>query len=140
MVRFITCLALAIAVIFIVVAIEGGNLLALFALSPFLLVVLVPLLSSLAVYRPKDLLRAFRDVFGKKKPSGQSQEICRFYEKMFIVTGIIGTLLGIIVTLGNMRDIAKIGSPLAVTLLCPLYAAIFYMVTRVWRMKLKNGK
>lgn len=140
MVRFVTCLLLSVGVIFAVVLFEGGRLLALFALSPFLLVVLVPVLASLAVYRPKDLLRAFNDAFTKKKPDGRSEEICRFYEKMFIVVGVIGTLLGVIVTLGNLRELANMGSPLAVTLLCPLYAAIFYLITRVWRTKLKNGK
>ncbi len=139
MIRFIVCLVLAIAVIFGVVAVEGGSLLALFALTPFLLVVLLPVLAALAAFRPKDLLRAFTEAFGKKS-SDRSEQVCRFFEKMFVAVGIIGTLLGVIITLSNVRELSKIGSPLAVTLLCPLYAAVFWTITRVWRARLKNGR
>lgn len=139
MLRFIICLVSIIVVIFLAVLIERGNLLSVFSLTSFLFVVLLPALASLAVYPPKDLLRALEDIFSEKKPSSQTEEICRFYEKLFIVTGIIGTLLGAIVALSNLKTIAKLGGPLSFALLCPLYASVFYLFTRVWRARLKKG-
>ena len=139
MTRFIICIASLVLVIVLLFLIEGGAFLALFGLTPFLLTVLLPVIASIAVFRPKDLLKASGEIFSGKKPSSLTEDICRFYEKMFVVTGIIGVLLGIIAALSNLRDIAKIGKPLAFALLSPLYASVFYLLTRTARERTKKG-
>lgn len=139
MTRFIICLASIILVILLLFLLEGGAFLALFGLTPFLLTVLLPVIASIAVFRPRDLLKASGEIFSEKKPSSATEDICRFYEKMFVVTGMIGVLLGIIAVLSNLRDVAKIGKPLAFALLSPLYASVFYMLTRTARERIKKG-
>jgi flagellar motor component MotA len=140
MIRFISGLVLAIAVIAGVVFIEGGRLSILVALSPFLLVLLFPFFCVMAVYRFKDIGRAFTDAFSNKKPSKRSEDVCRLFEKLFIGTGILGTLVGLVFVFSTLTDLTKIGGPLSVTLLSAVYGVVFYLLSLTWRMKLKEGK
>jgi flagellar motor component MotA len=140
MVRFISGLVLAVAVVAGVIILEGLRPMSFVALSPLLLVLLFPFFCVMAVYRFKDIIRACTDAFSKKKPNGRSEDVCRLFEKLFIGTGILGALIGFVFVLANLGDVAKIGAPLSVSLLSAVYGVFFYLLSLTWRMKLKNGK
>lgn len=140
MIRFICGLILAVITVIAVILIEGGNIPAFIALSPFLLVLFVPFFCVLAVYRFKAIVRACTDPFTGKKPDGKSEDVCRLFEKLFIGTGVLGTLIGVVFVLSRLGDPAKMGPALAVSLLSSVYGVLFYLLSLTWRMKLKNGK
>jgi H+/Cl- antiporter ClcA len=53
-----------------------------------------------------------------------SIDIFNFYEKTLWLTSIIGTIIGIIIALGNANDLETLGQNLAISLITMLYGII----------------
>jgi flagellar motor component MotA len=142
MVRFIVSLGLLLATISGAVLYERGNLLAYVGISTLMVELLVPVFAGLAVWRLAEIGRAFGDAFSKKADSpsrSRSARIWEFAEKVCYATGVIGFILGVVLTLawvsGSINDLAR---AFAASLTAPLYGVLFGVVCRILKARVER--
>ena len=64
-------------------------------------------------------------------------EMLSFFEKVSIISAIIGLATGAVMLLSNLGVASRIGPALAVTLLMPFYCMVFYMFAAVLKSRIK---
>lgn len=64
-------------------------------------------------------------------------EMLSFFEKMSIISSIIGFAAGAVILLSHSGAASRVGPALAVTLLMPFYCMVFYMFAAVLKSRIK---
>ena len=135
MVRFIVSLLLLLASLAGVIRLEGGNLLMYVGISAFIVELAVPFFAMLAVWRLAEIGRAFRDAFvrkGESATAARSLRIWEFTEKVCYAAGVIGLILGIVLSLTRVSgSVADLGHALGASLMSPLYGVLLALVCRI---------
>ena len=145
MIRFTISFLMMILLLCGVLLIEGFNPVALFAFTPFVVAVGIPLFASLGIWGIRDLIDVLRHAFlsGKNGNTEKSVNICVFYEKLFYLSGIVGTILGLSIilfridTLGSKSEICRAA---AYSLIPSLYGIFFAVIARMMNARIKNRK
>ncbi len=142
MARFIIGVVLLLALIAGAVRLEGGRLLPYVGISAFVVVFFPPLFASLAVWKRGAIAQAFRDSLGGRGAvthAARSARIWAFLERVFILSGIMGWLLGAILILSVLGDSLPSTVPLSRALsssLLPLVYGIFFgILARILRAR-----
>ncbi len=97
---------------------------------PSLVVMLFPtLVLSMGTHGVKGVLGAFGAAFGDRQRSRQELELAllaaRSLGRFAWLSSLIGAFIGAIAILGNIGAMERIGSNVAVALICVFYAALF---------------
>jgi flagellar motor component MotA len=138
MIRFIVSILL-VPVVFVAAIVLGGGKMADFFSAPALLVVgLIPVLGCTAVFSLTEVARSFFDPFRRKKNAAKSEDVCKLYERLVLLTGLLATIIALAIALGNAADFTKIGKNLAMGLLPLAYGISFDLLSRIWRERLKS--
>jgi flagellar motor component MotA len=142
MARFIVGVVILLALIAGAVLLEGGRLLLYVGVSAFIVVFFPPVFASLAVWKGSSIAQAFRDSLGGRGGAGnaaRSARIWAFYERVFILSGILGWLLGVILILSVLGSAWVTAIPLSRALstsLLPLvYGILFGILARILRTR-----
>jgi len=64
-------------------------------------------------------------------------EMLSFFEKVSLISSVIGLVAGAVILLSNLGVASRIGPALAVTLLMPFYCLVFYMFAAVLKSRIK---
>ena len=144
MIRFLIFIFLAFGSVILAVALEGFNPINLIGFTSLLVALSIPVLSSFGVWKAAEVAAAWKDPFSKKKKDSfpVSMKILEFQEKLFYISSIVGTLLGLILVLCNIKaqlPIEKTFFGIAATLICPLYGLFFAAIMRVMRARIDNA-
>ena len=144
MVRFITGLALLLALVCGAVLIEGGNLLGYIGISAFLVVFFPAVFASLAVWRARDLGQAFRDALGAHAGTGsrdRSVRIWTFFERVFYLSGVLGWLVGVVLILSSLApDTSSLSRAFSASLIAMVYGVLFGIAARILRCRADGGR
>jgi flagellar motor component MotA len=142
MARFIVGVVILLALIAGAVLLEGGRLMLYVGVSAFIVVFFPPLFASLAVWRGGAIAQAFRDSLGRRGPvehAARSARVWAFYERVFILSGILGWLLGVILILSVLGASWVTPVPLSravSTSFLPLVYGIFFgILARILRAR-----
>lgn len=97
---------------------------------PSLVVMALPtLVLSMGTHGAKGVLAAFGAAFGDRQKTRQELELAllaaRSLGRFAWLSSLIGTFIGAIAILGNIGAMEKVGSNVAVALICVFYAALF---------------
>ena len=117
-------------IVFAIVAgiFEGGDILA-FIDVPSLLVVIGPVIASISA---KHGLEGFKELFRE----GENQsKILHTMGVTAILAGAIGTMIGLVIILGNLSDKSALGPALAIALLTLLYGLLIFLFTTLLSTK-----
>lgn len=134
MVRFFVGVALLIALVMALVAVEGGSILSLFKGSAFIIMVLVPLFASTAVWKPAAIGRSFTDALSSRADATtlkRSLRIWRFYQTLFAAAGVLCFFLGLVVILSTLSEVDGLTHAFAALTTALIYAAFFMLVARI---------
>tara|TARA_Y100000590_G_C15295080_1_gene854071 strand:+ start:287 stop:682 length:396 start_codon:yes stop_codon:yes gene_type:complete len=123
-------ISLLIIVFAIVAAISvgAGDILA-FIDVPSLLVVIGPVIASISA---KHGLEGFKELF--REGENQSKILHTMGVTAFLA-GAIGTMIGLVIMLGNLQDQAAIGPAMAISLLTILYGLLIFLFTTLLSTK-----
>ena len=143
MVRFIISVLMMVLLLCGVLFIEGFNPVALFAFTPFIVVVGIPVFASLGIWGIRDLFDVLRHAFLSAKTGNaeKSMGICIFYERLFYLSGIAGTILGFSIVLFRIDQLgsrSEICRAVAYSLLPSVYGILFAVITRMINARIKN--
>lgn len=138
MIRFIVSILLVPVVFVASVVLGGGKLADFFSLPALLIVGLIPVLGCTAVFSLTEVARSFFDAFRRKKNAAKSEDVCKLYERLVLLTGLLATIVALAIALGNAADFSKIGKSLAMGLLPLAYGISFDLLSRIWRERLKS--
>jgi hypothetical protein len=64
-------------------------------------------------------------------------EMLSFFEKVSVISSVIGLAAGAVILLSHLGAASRIGPALAVTLLMPFYCMVFYMFAAVLKSRIK---
>lgn len=117
-----------IGIVIIGIVLAGGDIRWFISVASFVIVVLPGLLLSLANFSPTEIFHFFGMGFGSKELTEADLKkglaFFRALQYYLILSGIIGTLIGLVAMLGTIEDPSKIGVAMSVALLTILYAFI----------------
>ena len=114
-------ISLLIIVFAIVAAISVGSDIRAFIDVPCLLTVIFPVIASVSA---KHGLEGFKELFRE----GENQsKILHTMGVTGIFMGVIGSLIALIIMLGNLSDQAAIGPAMAISLLTTFYGALIFL-------------
>ncbi|HVP18930.1 MAG TPA: hypothetical protein VMU36_08020 [Spirochaetia bacterium] len=142
MMRFFICVVLMLAFILGAIWLEGGRFPAFFAPTTFAVVLLVPFISTFAVWGFPGIGKAFRSALGKvedAKVLGRSLIVWDFFEKTTYAAGLLGFILGIILVLTSITEPRTIGKPLSFCFLSLIYGFFFGIVARILRARVEEN-
>lgn len=145
MIRFTISFLMMVLLLCGVLLIEGFNPVTLFAFTPFVVAVGIPLFASLGIWGIRDLIDVLRHAFlsGKNGNVDKSVNICSFYERLFYLSGLVGTILGFSIilfridTLGSKSEICR---ATAYSLIPSVYGIFFAVIARMMNARIKNSK
>ena len=122
-------ISLLIIVFAIVAAIFVGGDIRAFIDIPSLLVVIGPVIASISA---KHGLEGFKELFRE----GENQsKILHTMGVTAILAGAIGTMIGLVIILGNLSDKSALGPALAISLLTLLYGLLIFLFTTLLSTK-----
>ena len=122
-------ISLLIIVFAIVAAISVGGDIRAFIDVPSLLAVIIPVIASISA---KHGLEGFKELFRE----GENQsKILHTMGVTGIIAGAIGTMIGLVIMLGNLQDQAAIGPAMAISLLTILYGLLIFLFTTLLSTK-----
>lgn len=107
--RIIIILELVLGVLAVSIYLDGGDLLAISPLSPFLLIILFPFVTALAIWPARKIFNSFRN---SASPDGSvavdpgSEKILHFCEKISIHGALLGLIAGMIILLTNIHQVS----------------------------------
>ena len=113
--------SLLIIVFAIVAAIFVGGDIRAFIDVPSILVVIGPVIASISA---KHGLEGFKELF--REGENQSKILHTMGVTAFLA-GAIGTMIGLVIMLGNLQDQAAIGPAMAISLLTTFYGALIFL-------------
>ena len=88
---------------------------------PSLLTVIIPVIASISA---KHGLEGFKELFRE----GENQsKILHTMGVTAILSSAIGTMIGLVIMLGNLQDIAELGPAMAISLLTTFYGALIFL-------------
>ena len=122
-------ISLLIIVFAIVAAISVGGDIRAFIDVPSLLVVIGPVIASISA---KHGLEGFKELF--REGENQSKILHTMGVTAFLA-GAIGTMIGLIIMLGNLSDKSALGPALAIALLTLLYGLLIFLFTTLLSTK-----
>ena len=140
MLRFVVGVVLALAALIGAYLVEGGFPWALLGFTAFLITFFVPLFGVLAVWSIGSWTRAWRNAFsaGPKEEARTSLDIWRFSEFACYLAGVLGSLVGGILILGNVENpTVPWNHSLAALLVAPIYGVLFGYVCRILRARVE---
>ena len=143
MIRFTISVLLMVLLLCGVLLIEGFNPVALFAFTPFVVAVGIPVFASLGIWGFRDLLDVLRHAFlsGKTGNTEKSVSICNFYERLFYISGIVGTILGFSIVLFRIDQLGtrnEICRAAAYCLIPSVYGILFAVLARMMHARIEN--
>ena len=122
-------ISLLIIVFAIVAAIFVGGDIRAFIDVPSLLTVIFPVIASISA---KHGLEGFKELFRE----GENQsKILHTMGVTAILAGAIGTMIGLVIILGNLSDKSTLGPALAISLLTLLYGLLIFLFTTLLSTK-----
>ena len=96
---------------------------------PSLLTVIFPVIASISA---KHGLEGFKELFRE----GENQnKVLHTMGLTGIIAGAIGTMIGLVIMLGNLQDKAAIGPAIAISLLTLLYGLLIFLFTTLLSTK-----
>ena len=96
---------------------------------PSLLTVIIPVIASISA---KHGLEGFKELFRE----GENQsKILHTMGVTAILSGAIGTMIGLVIMLGHLSDQSAIGPAIAIALLTILYGLLIYLFTTLLSTK-----
>ena len=96
---------------------------------PSLLTVIIPVIASISA---KHGLEGFKELFRE----GENQsKILHTMGVTAILAGAIGTMIGLVIILGNLSDKSALGPALAISLLTLLYGLLIFLFTTLLSTK-----
>ncbi len=129
----------------ILLYVSGGNIngAMIFVDWPSLIIVVFPVFFILVFADLwSDYVRAYKFALGNKdfttKELKASVEAIDLSVKITVITGGIGTLVGLMSSLVNITDLSYIGVYLAVVIITALYALIFNLIQMPIRARIKK--
>lgn len=142
MIRFLSGVGLALLFLVGGYVLEGGDVLRLLVLTPFLITFFVPTFGVLAVWNLKDCGQAWRDAFRPREASRKvSAALWAFIEVASYLAGVVAFLMGVILILSTLAN-ANVAwhTALSYALVAPLYGGFFGLVARVLRFRVEGGE
>lgn len=142
MVRFLSGVTLALVFLLGGYILEGGDLLRLVVLTPFLITFFVPVFGVLAVWSFGDWAQAWRHAFsaGDDATTKRSADLWKFFEFASYLAGAVALIVGGMLILSSLANAeVKWNQALAVALVAPLYGGFFGLVARVLRFRVEGG-
>jgi len=142
MMRFVSGVALALVFLLGGFVLEGGDVLKLVVLTPFLITFFVPVFGVLAVWTWGDWARAWTHAFrpGEATETKSSVELWKFFEFASYLGGLVALIVGGVLILSNLGATEmKWTQALSVALVAPLYGGVFGLVARVLRFRVEGG-
>ena len=125
--KIISLLIIVFAIVAAIFA-GGGDILA-FIDVPSLLVVIGPVIASISA---KHGLEGFKELFRE----GENQsKILHTMGVTAILAGAIGTMIGLVIMLGNLSDKSALGPAFAIALLTLLYGLLIFLFTTLLSTK-----
>jgi flagellar motor component MotA len=111
---------------------SGGRLIYFLSVPSFIVVVLPAVLLTLGNFSLREMISAYAIGFKSGSVTRVNLEKARLVHaamgKYLIASGVIGTMIGVIVMLGNLGDASAVGQGFAVSLITVLYAVVFYTI------------
>ena len=142
MIRFIVSVAMALLALLAAYVVEGGNPMALLGLTAFVITFFVPLFGVLAIWQFQDWRRAWSHAFhvGGKDEARVSVALWTFSEFACYLAGILGSLVGGILIMGNLggADWVHLGHSFGALLVAPLYGVTFGLVCRILKSRVES--
>ncbi len=145
MARFFIGVILLLALIAGAVLLEGGRLLAYVGITAFIVVFFPPVFACLAVWRWEAIGGAFRDSLGRRGASGNTARSARvwgFFERVSLLSGVLGWLLGLVIILNYLAAPWPAAVPLSAALsssLLPLvYGILLGILARLLRARIEG--
>ncbi|MFQ5423900.1 MAG: MotA/TolQ/ExbB proton channel family protein [Phycisphaerae bacterium] len=102
-----------------------------FNLPSALMVVVVPMTILMAVYGWAGIIDAFAWIAREPTPGKTAEDAVTFFQlaaAFSLATGLLGTLVGLMMMLNNLSDPAGIGPGMAVSLLTQLYGVFIAVI------------
>lgn len=140
--RFFSGVGLALVFLLGGYLLEGGNGASLLALTPFLVTFFVPVFGLLAVWSFGDCAKAWGHAFrpGGPEETRRSAELWKFLEFAAYLGGLVAFFVGGVLILRNLANAnVQWNHSLAISLLAPMYGAVFGLVARVLRFRVEGG-
>ena len=141
MIRFVFGVFLALVALVAAYLVEGGYPLALLGFTAFLITFFVPLFGVLSVWSFGSWIQAWGHAFahGSKEETRTSVEIWKFSEFACYLAGLLGSLVGGILVLGNVEaPTVPWNHALAALLVAPLYGFVFGYIARILRARVES--
>ncbi len=145
MIRFIVFTLLILLFLVGAVLLEGGRLLVYVGISAFIVVFFPPVFACLAVWRWEAIGGAFRDSLGRRGASrntARSARVWGFFERVSLLSGVLGWLLGLVIILNYLAAPWPAAVPLSVALsssLLPLvYGILLGILARILRARVEG--
>jgi flagellar motor component MotA len=142
MIRFTISVGVTIGAIVAAVIFEGFNPMFFLGFTAFLVVVSIPVITSFGVWNARDVFTAWRDPFTRKKSESfaVSMKVLAFQEKLFYISGAVGTIIGSILVLNSIQNLAidKICAGFAATLIAMLYGLLFAAIMRILQARIDS--
>jgi flagellar motor component MotA len=130
--RFIVGMVLVCAVFALGMVAAGAGFLIFLELISATLIIFPPVFILFICFSPVEIKQAFTHVFSHRrdKDADYSRDIVLFaaLQRGVILTGVIGSLIGMVAMLHNLRDAAAVGYGLAQLLLVTLYALVICLI------------
>jgi len=136
-------LVLVIGVLFGALIITGTSILAYVDIASLIFVLVPAFLLLLASYGPKEMGRAFKSAFSGKTGAEVEKSIAFFtaMQRLFLLSGVLGTLIGVIAILSNLTDMSLVGRGFSVAILTIIYAiALTILVPVPFLLALKKRR
>ena len=142
MVRFIVGTGLVLAALLAAFILEGGGVLSLLGFSAFLITFFVPFFGALAVWSFREWRQAWGHAFvpSDREAAGRSVAVWKFSEVACYAAGILGSLVGGVLILGNLEGATteRIAHAFGALLVSPTYGTFFGLVCRILRARVEN--
>ncbi|HNY11699.1 MAG TPA: hypothetical protein PKK26_08935 [Candidatus Wallbacteria bacterium] len=84
-----------------------------------------------------DFISALSNKSDDEKHALRLVDMLSYFEKISVISSIIGLVTGAVIILSVIGDASRIGSALAVALLMPFYCLIFYMFAAILKSRTK---
>lgn len=85
-----------------------------------------------------DIAAVFQNKTGDEKQVLRSIEMLTFFEKISVASSVIGIIICAVIILSLIGDMSRIGKPLSVALLMPLYCMVFYMFVSIQKSRIRH--
>jgi flagellar motor component MotA len=125
-------MVLALGVVVFAIITSGGKIIGYINIPCFVMVFGTSFLLSLCNFNPKEMGRAFKAAFSGAPADGKELHNALVFFKSLqryaVISGVLGTMTGVIALLPNAEDTASLGPNFSLALITLYYGVIFAIV------------